>query len=223
MTEDAWREDLPSEGSFWRSAISAGNYLDRLSLERPFPAEMRDLILASGAKSASELRVLDLGAGPLTTLGLRWEGRHLEIVAVDPLAAEYDRLLADLQLTPPVRTISGTGEALLEQFGEGTFDFAHSSNALDHAFDPLLSIRNMVRVVKPGCFVYLYHFENEGEKENFNGLHQWNFFSRRGDMIISTRDTEHSVAESLQGFGEVSSRSMIEHNGVVITTIRRIP
>ncbi len=221
VTEEMWKTVLPSEANFWRSAMSDGVYRERLSPERPFPEELRTIILGSASGAVSHLRILDLGAGPLTTLGPRWEGKQLEIVAVDPLAADYDQMLADLHLTPPVRTIVGTGEALLTQFGEAAFDFAHSSNALDHAYDPLLSIKNMVLAVKPGCFVYLFHFENEGEKENFNGLHQWNFFCRKGDMIISTRDREFSLTETLKGLGEVRCHSTIEHNGVVITTIRR--
>lgn len=190
-------------------------------MDRPFPKEMRTLILASACGTAPVLRILDMGSGPLTTLGTCWPDKKLEIVAVDPLASEYDRVLEELKITPPIRAVAGTSEGLLEQFGEAAFDFAHSSNALDHAYDPLLSIRNMVLAVKPACLVYLYHFENEAEKENFNGLHQWNFFARKGDMIISTGNAEHSLSEALKGIGEVRCHTRIEHNGVVITIIKR--
>jgi hypothetical protein len=42
---------------------------------------------------------------------------QLLVTAVDPLAEQYDDLLRDAGLVPPVRTLPGSGEELLEQFG----------------------------------------------------------------------------------------------------------
>ena len=115
------------------------------------------------------------GAGPLTALGFRYPGKTLTIVPVDPLADEYDRLLRDAGLDPPIRTIRVAGEALLEHFGSRRFDIAYASNALDHSADPFTIISNMVAVVRPGGIVLLRHKRNEGESARYGGLHQWNF------------------------------------------------
>lgn len=44
------------------------------------------------------------------------------IVALGPLADEYDRLLRDAGLVPPIRTLRLAGEALLEYIGSRRFD-----------------------------------------------------------------------------------------------------
>ena len=41
-------------------------------------------------------RVLDVGAGPLSSLGTHVPGRDVEIIAVDPLADIYDELAAGI-------------------------------------------------------------------------------------------------------------------------------
>jgi ubiquinone/menaquinone biosynthesis C-methylase UbiE len=140
---------------------------------------------------------------------------------VDPLADKYDDILHRKGIVPPTRTCYGEAEKLLEQFPEQSFDLVYSSNALDHSYDPLTAIRNMVFLCKPGGFVFLRHFENEAEKENFQGLHKWNFFERRGDMIIANRAVEISLAKELSGLASVSCCSMLERNGVVHASIRR--
>jgi len=49
-------------------------------------------------------------------------------------------------------------------------------NALDHAVDPLLGIRQMLEVTRPGGWVLLRHARNEGVPGQFRvGLHQWAF------------------------------------------------
>ena len=72
----------------------------------------------------------------MTSLGFRYPGKTLTIVPVDPLADEYDRLLSDAGLNPPIRTVRVAGEELLEHFGSRRFDLAYASNSLDHSADP---------------------------------------------------------------------------------------
>jgi hypothetical protein len=83
--------------------------------------EIRDPVVRAELERspADEISILDVGAGPLTWLGYRYSGKKLTIVPVDPLAAEYDRLLHEAGLEPPVRTIPVAGEELLEHFDPG--------------------------------------------------------------------------------------------------------
>jgi SAM-dependent methyltransferase len=136
---------------------------------------------------ADTISILDVGAGPLTRLGYRFPGKTLEVVAVDPLAGEYDRLLREAGLVPPVRTIAVAGEELLEHFGSRRFDIAYATNALDHSADPLAIIENMVTLVRPGGAVLLRHKRNEGQSAGYGGLHQWNF-DVVGDRLVVWND-----------------------------------
>jgi hypothetical protein len=71
---------------------------------------------------------------------------------VDPLAREYDRILSEHGLEPPVRTQPLGGEDLLSRFAPD-FDVPFARNPLDHAVDPFPIIHNMVVVVRPGGYV----------------------------------------------------------------------
>ena len=122
------------------------------------------------------LRILDVGAGPYTTLGKTLpSGRPVELTAIDPLADEYAALLAKYGLRPPLRTKAIAGEDIPDHFAPGSFDIVHARNSLDHAEDPMRCIRNMMTVASSAGAVVLQHRGREGEKQGYRGLHQWNF------------------------------------------------
>ena len=133
----------------------------------------------------------------MTRLGKKCPGRVLHITAVDPLAAEYDRILASHRITPLVRTAAGEAGGVGKQFGPDRFDLVYCRNAMDHGYDPMAGIRNCVEVVKPGCFVTLFHFTDEGVYEQYEGLHQWNFNVEAGRFVIWNPSTKIDVAAEL--------------------------
>jgi SAM-dependent methyltransferase len=146
-----------------------------------------------------EISILDVGAGPVTKLGYRHSGKALKIVPVDPLADEYARLLEEANLVPPIRTIRVAGEALVDRFGRAAFDIAHAVNSLDHSADPFTIVSNMVAVVRPGGVVLLRHHRNEGENEQYEGLHQWNFDVVEGSLIFWNNAIRVDVSAGLGG------------------------
>jgi SAM-dependent methyltransferase len=167
-------------------------YHNRLNPDQEVQDEYKQLIKAP--VDGSPIRILDVGAGPLTSLGKKWSGQNLQLFPIDPLADEYAALLTRLGLRAPVPSKPGRGEKLFDLFERNFFDFALASNSLDHSYDPLLVIRNMLAAVKPGACVFLGHYENEGVTAGYTGLHQWNFSIRKGDMILSDgRSTSYSL------------------------------
>jgi SAM-dependent methyltransferase len=144
-----------------------------------------------------EAAILDVGAGPATWLGKTHPRTRLRITAVDPLGGEYERLLAGAGLTPPVRTLALPGERVLDHFGPGSFDVAYARNALDHSADPVRIIRAMLGVVRPGGYVVLRHFENEGMTMRYEELHQWNFSAEDGRLIVSSGRRRTDVGRAL--------------------------
>jgi SAM-dependent methyltransferase len=103
----------------------------------------------------SEARILDVGAGPLTYFPRQWFTRNYSITPVDPLADEFDRMLAAYPLEPHFHTIKGEAETLLEQFGPESYHCVFTRNALEQFRDPFEAIRQMLAVVKPGGWVLL--------------------------------------------------------------------
>jgi SAM-dependent methyltransferase len=198
-----WERELGSELSFWREYIDSGGlewpdeYAERMDAAAP----LREHLIADRLTDMSSriVSILDVGAGPMTTLGKTYPGKTLVITAVDPLAPDYDRLLEEAGLTPPVRTLPGRGEDLHERFPSESFDVAYARNSLDHGDDPLVSIRNMVSLVRPGGMVVLRHYRTEAETELYSGLHQWNFEIQDRDLLVWSRWARHNLTQLLRG------------------------
>jgi SAM-dependent methyltransferase len=200
-----WRTRRNTEVDFWADWLAGASGTEQWASDREARfdpnTEIRDLLVRAELEQnpAQEVSILDVGAGPVTWLGFRYPGKTLTIVPVDPLADEYDRLLRDAGLDPPIRTICVAGEALLEHFGSGRFDIAYATNSLDHSADPFKIISNMVGVVRPGGVVILRHKRNEGESALYGGLHQWNFDAVDGSLLVWNNAVEVNVGLTLEG------------------------
>jgi SAM-dependent methyltransferase len=198
-----WRGRKRSEVDFWAGWLAGAPGSEQWADDREArlnpETEIRDPVVRAelDRNPAEEVGILDVGAGPLTWLGYRYPGKRLTIVPVDPLAAEYDRLLRDAGLEAPVRTIPIAGEDLLEHFRPASFDIAYATNALDHSADPLTIISNMVALVRPGGAVILRHKRNEGASARYSGLHQWNFDAAGDHLLLWSEATEVDVGAEL--------------------------
>lgn len=217
-----WESGIGHEIEFWeqwiatRGAKWSQDFAQRLDPERPLQEE-----IARYARRIPRPRVeiLDVGAGPLTWLGRRMPGKTLHITAIDPLAQHYDGLLTRFGIDPPVRTQPGLAEELTQQFPPGSFDIVHARNALDHAIDPLRAIHQMLVVARSDGHVLLFHHENEGQREGYEGFHQWDFFLADGEFLMRRADgMELNVSQVLAAEADVSASS---HNAYVTVAIRR--
>jgi SAM-dependent methyltransferase len=189
-----WRRYLETKGLYWPDEYRARLLPD---------TRLQDEIVACLTEKSAEVHILDVGAGPLTRLGKRWPDHVVHLTAVDPLADEYNRILDECGIVPVVRTQAGEVERLRESFDADQFDLIYMRNALDHSYDPLLGIRQMLSVVKPGGWVYLDHAINEGKNEGYRGMHQWNFTEEKGEYIIWNRRMRVSVDEVVRGEGQL--------------------
>lgn len=214
-----WRARKRRERNFWAAWLAGAPgteewWSDRESRFNP-DTEIRDPLVRAELEQnpAHEISLLDVGAGPVTKLGFRFPGKTLTIVPVDPLADEYDRLLGELGLEPPLRTIRVAGEELLEHFGSRRFDIAYATNSLDHSADPFTIISNMVALVRPGGAVLLRHKRNEGESARYEGLHQWNFDVVDESLLVWNNAGTVDVSAGLDG--RALTTAWISENEVV--------
>lgn len=214
-----WRTRTRNEVDFWADWLVGAPGTEQWASDREArlaaDTEIRDPVVRAelDANPAREISILDVGAGPVTWLGLRYPGKMLTIVPTDPLADDYDRLLREAGLEPPVRTIRVAGEALLEHFGSGSFDIAYATNALDHSAEPFRIISNMVAVVRPGGVVILRHKRNEGQQARYGGLHQWNFDVVEGRLVLWNDTVELDVGSALAG--RAATTAWLEGNEAV--------
>jgi SAM-dependent methyltransferase len=184
-----WNAGLISEVRYWDS------YIKTKGLQRPDLFELKfdpDLPLqerpAALLPNQDEINILDVGAGPLTYLGRKLPGKRLNIIAVDPLADEYDRIMDKYSVKPLIQTEKLAGEELTKRFGVNSFDLVFARNSIDHSYDPEKAILQMISVVKPAGYVLLEHIPNVAKDNHYKGLHQWNFsLSADGDFIINSK------------------------------------
>jgi ubiquinone/menaquinone biosynthesis C-methylase UbiE len=205
-----WQQGLRGEVAFWDKYLATrggawhADFAERLDPNVPLQPYLEALI---AAPDGTPVRILDVGAGPLTYVGrcsARWP---IELVAVDPLAVAYNMLLAKHGVAAPVRTRPCAAEALRHRFGDNSFDLVSARNAIDHAVDPFCTILQMVAVVRPGCAVFLHHQLNEAIRQGYHGLHQWNFGAQGGDFILSSRTDQINVTRALAAHATVQTKT----------------
>lgn len=189
-----WDKWLKTKGLQWPE-----QFRDRLNPDLPLAPAHRRFI---DHLPQDEVRLLDVGAGPLTTLGKSHPQKRLVIDAIDVLAESYDQLLERYRIQPPVRTKFAEAEHLTRWFPEESFDFVNARNCLDHCLDPLEAVRQILLVTKRGCYALLEHIENEGEKQHYLGLHLWNFNLIGKDLIVRGKKGSTNISRELAYLGD---------------------
>lgn len=183
---DFWDSVLETRGGQW-----SADFQHRMDPESQVCWFMRGKLFANA-------EVLDVGAGPLTTVGKRCGEDRIIVTAVDPLAEGYRSLLKKHGIVPPVRTILGFGEGLYEQFGANRFDLVNAQNSIDHSLHPMTVILEMISVARPGGWVTLLHNRNEGERRKYHGMHGWNFDMWGDALVLWNKDRFYNVTKQVQ-------------------------
>jgi SAM-dependent methyltransferase len=218
----AWESGIDHEVKFWDKYFKTQgldwpeDYQQRLDPNLPLSEYHRQFI---DPLLVNSVRILDVGAGPLTVLGKVHPTKHLEITATDALADYYDLLFKKYKVVPPVRTQLSKAEDLTQLFPESSFDFVNAQNCIDHSEDPMRAIRDMVKLVKPGCYVAMLHGENEAEAENYLGFHQWNFTIRDGAFIVFGKTETHNITEELAEIATVKAHQ--EEGKLIIASLHK--
>ena len=213
-----WAAGIPHELAFWTHWAQTGGgnwpgeFTSRMNPEAPLVPWLADWARQAGR---ARLRVLDVGAGPVTSVGyVAPPGIALELVATDPLAEAYTRIFEALGLRRPLATSFAPAEELSAFLPENSFDIVHCRNALDHSFDPLRGLTEMLRVLRPDGVAMLFHNPNEAEAEGYSGFHQYNFDEEAGRFIIWRGAQRWDVERELPVRTRITARS---HGHVAVT------
>ncbi len=195
-----WEEGVSFEVEFWEKWLRAqggewaDDYKRRLDPLLPVQSPYVEII---DQCPGNPVRVLDVGAGPLTIFGRVHPRKRIIIVPTDALARQYDILLDRYNITPPVRTVYAEAEHLTDHFSADSFDIVHAQNSIDHCRAPYDAIRQMLSVVKNGGLICLGHNQNEAGRENYLGFHQWNFTEDDGDFVFWSKHETINVSREL--------------------------
>jgi SAM-dependent methyltransferase len=221
-----WKSQLKSEATFWEKWFATKgdawqeDFRNRQDPDFELQENVRRWI---DAPEGSVVEILDVGAGPLTVLGKRWDGRRVQITAVDALADRYDQILRDSAMTPLVRTQLCATENLLERFEPDQFDFVHALNTLDHHYDPLRALGQMLSVVKPGKCIYFKHETEEAERAGHTGLHQWNFSLDDKKVLLWNEHRRVDLAEEFAAWATLESAEFEEEDWLAVVMRKTRP
>lgn len=212
-----WNDFAETRGGRWKE-----DFATRLRTDVSISSVDSRLGKRIALHPSKHIRMLDVGSGPLTSLGKVADGKTVEIIASDPLADVYNIILDRHGINPPIRPTFADAENLSQFFSPGHFDVVHCRNALDHSYDPIAAIFEMLKVVTADGFIQLSHFENEAQAEEYKGLHQWNFTEREGDFVIWNKTQEHSLSRIFGGAVTLDvERSKGETQDWIVLTLRR--
>ena len=200
---ETWSKGKAQELEFWRMVATntppcpPDYHAEMLARCNP-AAEIHPSFIASIVTAPLDQAILvDVAAGPVSSLGWCHNGQRLNVVPIDALAAEYGAILAEAGLTPPIPTRVGHAEDLASLFPPASVDFAHMRNALDHCYDPMKVLRGAMTILKPGASFRVHTIVNEAVIEGYMGFHQWNI-ERRGERLMIWRPgTEIDVGAAL--------------------------
>lgn len=223
---ERWSEGLDEETEFWFRWLRDGGdpWPDDYRLRTDPASELQPHIRRHlEGFDGARVRVLDVGSGPLTVLGKCWDGRQIEITAVDPLAERYANLFERVGLEPLVRPVVGEAEKLTETFPRDSFDLVYAQNCIDHGYDPLRSIQQMLAVVQPGRVVLLEHAIDEGEHMSYGGPHQWNMRAEDGQFVIWRPGMSVDAHSILERDADLQIEVLPEARWIRVALTRRPP
>ncbi len=136
--------------------------LEQYNKPMQLPEYFREMI---GDKKS--VRIAEVGAGPINTIGNEWANVEVEVIASDNMQPEYEKLWKEHDATPIVPVEYADMEKL--PYPDGSFDIVHCVNALDHTKSVWHAIKEMDRVCKKGGWIYLRH--SPMQKTRFGGHH----------------------------------------------------
>jgi len=179
-----WEKGKEGELKFWRGWFARKGH--EFQRERRLSGLFDFMI---GDKK--EVKIANLGAGAINLIGNRRRDIEVTVVASDVLANEYKKIREELGISSPI-PIEKQDMAHLT-YKDEEFDIVHCTNALDHSLDPCGALKEMVRVCKPGGWIYLQHQAHEGRRLGYHGMHKWNIdITEDGVCEFWNKDREHA-------------------------------
>lgn len=195
-----WLSGISSEIYFWEKLCRGECSCSKRALKyQADPAGPFVLNQYIDYDTKEDFLVADIGSGPFSRIGKVSNKVNLKIVPIDPLAEVYENIKAAHSINSGAVVNGCYVELLDRKYSANTFDMVHMSNSLDHCFDPLYGIKELVYICKLNGKIILRHHENEAADENYAGFHQWNLslHNKENSFIIWRGDERIDVCKEL--------------------------
>lgn len=213
-----WVNGIPYEVAFWngiyRNKRALKSLMDwsKYNKEIELPGFDVDEYLKQCERDGfSQPIILDVGCGMSYCSGNMWNGETINLHYVDPLATYYNRILERNHQNLPAIEF-GMMEYLSSFYPEKNVSLVLIQNALDHSSNPLRGILESLMTLHIGGKLYLKHYSNEAEYENYRGFHQFNIDEQDGKLVVWNRQSRIVVDDIVKDFATIST-SRVKSSG----------
>lgn len=181
MTERSYKKEI----SFWDNQIQNSIYwfVQKGSGVRLDKTLKREIVKITSLRKMHTLNIVDIGCGPISTVGTVDDRFRINLLGVDPLTNVYSKILDQHFISRPHSAINMECEKI-DKIGDSIFDVVFSRNALDHSESPDLILQHSKTVCKDGGLIHIRMYENEAIRNKYSGLHQWNAKVLNNDILM---------------------------------------
>lgn len=195
-----WVNGIPYEIAFWE-----GVYSNKMRIESLFrwskynkEIELFNFDVKKFLSQKENSTIVDVGSGMSFCNGDKLDGKQLNVCYIDPLAPFFNKIIEKKKLELPKITFGFI--EYLSTFVPNKVSLIIVQNALDHSKNPLKGILECIESLEIGGVLYLRHFRNEAETENYRGFHQYNISIENDDMIIWDKERKTNINSFLKDF-----------------------
>lgn len=217
-----WINGIPYEIAFWKGVYSNKRGLKSLFNWSRFNKEIEltnfDVKLFLSQKDCP--LIVDAGCGMSFSNGDKLDGKQLDVCYIDPLAPFFNSIIERKKLDLPKITFGFI--EYLSAFVPKKASLIIVQNALDHSKNPLKGILECIESLEIGGVLYLRHFKNEAETENYRGFHQYNISIENNDIFIWNKETKTNINFFLRDFAETKTSTFGNEVIAVITKTREL-
>ena len=187
-------DPLPAAARAGLSVASLGESVERRS---GFVARLEAL-----ARPVTGLRVLDLGCGPHALWTRAYVARGARVIAVELDPGRCREAVARLTAVPPagpgavLGIVCGDGERL--PLVDGTVEFVHCAEVLEHVRSPQAFLAELRRVLVPGGHAYVTAINRFALRDPHFGVLGVNYLPRRlADRVLALLGAENPEGQLL--------------------------
>lgn len=217
-----WVNGIPYEIAFWKGIYSNKKRIESLFRWSKYNKEI-ELVNFDVKKFLSQKEnptIVDAGCGMSFCNGDKLDGKQLDVCYIDPLAPFFNKIIEKKKLALPIITFGFI--EYLSTFISNKVSLIIVQNALDHSRNPLKGILECIESLEIGGVLYLRHFRNEAETENYRGFHQYNFSIENDDMIIWDNETKTNINAFLKDFTIIKTSTYGNEVIAVITKMHEL-
>ena len=146
-----------------------------------------------------KVKILDVGSGAFPTIGQDLPGVEVEAYYCDE--QDFTDFYKKYKVVPLFHIEYQDMEHLT--YTDNSFDIVHCANALDHTRDALAAVKEMIRVCKPGGWIYIdCHLDQRetGHKHYWSAKQDGTL--RNGEIEFSLKDEFGFEIEFIDEGGE---------------------